>query len=92
MPLMASSALYLLRATVWLRLSDAAAVPIGVCPPAVLVAVAHVLTVGPGVTEALVAVVTDVRFVSGVKAPVFRQVMFVLKRFAANVTLKRTQT
>lgn len=88
---MASSALYLLRATVWLRLSDAAP-PIGVCPPAVLVAVAHVLTVGPGVTEALVALMTDVRFISGVKAPVFRQVMFVLKRFAANVTLKRTQT
>lgn len=59
---------------------------------AVFVAMVHVLTVGPGVAEALVAIEADVRFFSGMKALMFRQMMLVFKRFAADVTLKRTQT
>lgn len=48
------------------------------------------LAVGPGVAESLVALLANVRFVSGVQSLVFRQVMLVFERLVADVTLKRS--
>jgi hypothetical protein len=52
----------------------------------------HVLTVGTRVREAFETFLALERLLSAVQALVFRQVVFMLERFRAHVTLVRTLT